>query len=468
MSKKPRRDADGGRAAVLVVGLGVSGLAAVAWLRKRGLKVAVSDRRPAAELGTVLERLRALGINEIETGGHRSEFFVNRDMIVVSPGVPSNLAALNRARAAGVEIIGEIELAAREFDLPLIGITGTNGKSTTVTLLGEIFAAAGAKPFVGGNLGRPALEMGEGDYDLAILELSSFQLESIKYFHPEIAVLLNLTPDHQDRYPDMESYLAAKAAISRNQQRQDFLLLNHDDPHLAAHGRALAARRAAGDLLPRVVWFSLEREVECGACWREDIIVMRLPAGSGVEKRSEFAAPELKIPGKHNRSNALAALLAARLKGVEWQTMVKALEEFGGVPHRLEYVGTADGVLFYNDSKATNLDAVVTAVASFDQPLLLLLGGHDKGADFSLLAPLLARRRCRVISFGAAGKKIAGQLPEVAVSGPVAGLREAVARARALAVRGDVVLLAPGCASFDEFSSYRERGESFRRLVQKT
>jgi UDP-N-acetylmuramoylalanine--D-glutamate ligase len=449
-------------AEVLVVGIGVSGRAAARFLRKQGRTVAVSDRRPAAELKEILPELEELGISEIETGGHTSRFFVNRRLIVVSPGVPLDLEPLAAARARGVEIIGELELACRESRLPLVGVTGTNGKTTTVTLLGEILAADGRRVFVGGNLGRPAVEMTTGEYDLAVLELSSFQLESIAGFHPGIAVVLNLTPDHQDRYPDPAAYLAAKAAISRNQQREDFLLLNLDDPHLAAHGRALAARRAAGDLLPRIVWFSLEQEVAGGACWRAGRIVLNLPAAEG---RLELAAPKLKLPGGHNRSNALAALLAARLQGVSDETILKVLAGFSGVPHRLEYLGEVDGVACYNDSKATNLDAVVKAVESFDRPLVLLLGGHDKGADFAVLAPLLARRDCRVIAFGAAGKKIAGQLPGLVSGDPARNLLEAWQRARAAARSGEVILLAPGCASFDEFSSYRERGEAFRRLV---
>ncbi len=466
MNGSPRLTGEAGRAAVLVVGLGVSGLAAVRYLRNRGWSVAVSDRRPAAELEDLFPRLKSFGVVEIETGGHSPGFFVNRQLIVVSPGVPLDLPPLERARRAGVEIIGELELACREFRPPLIGVTGTNGKSTTVTLLGEIFAAAGLRAFVGGNLGRPAVEMGEGEYDLAVLELSSFQLESIHKFHPRVAVMLNLTPDHQDRYPDLAAYLAAKTAISRNQRREDFLLLNLDDPHLAAHGRALAARRAAGDLLPLVAWFSLEQEVACGAGWREGKISLRLPPESGV-RGGEFDAPQMKLPGNHNRSNALAALLAAWLWGVEEEKIRQALASFSGIAHRLEFVGEVDGVAWYNDSKATNLDAVVKAVKSFDRPLVVLLGGHDKGADFGSLARLLSRRRGRVIAFGAAGKKIAAQLPGLVVESPAAGLREAVARARAVARRGDVILLAPGCASFDEFSSYRERGAAFRRLVEK-
>ena len=455
------------RAEVLVVGLGVSGRAAARHLRSRGATVAVSDRRPAAELGEIIKELESLGISEIESGGHTPEFFVNRRLIVVSPGVPLELPALAAARKNGIEIIGEIELACRESRLPLIGLTGTNGKTTTVTLLGEIFAAAGLKPFVGGNLGRPAVEMGDGDYDLAILELSSFQLESIGRFHPGIAVILNLTPDHQDRYRDTAAYLAAKTAISRNQQREDFLLLNLDDPHLAAHGRALAARRAAGDLLPRVVWFSLEQEVEYGASWRDERIIINLPPATGSGPL-ELAAPKLKLPGDHNRSNVLAALLVAWLRGIEESVIRQVVGRFPGVAHRLEYLGEVDGVACYNDSKATNLDAVAKAVASFDRPLVLLLGGSDKGADFATLSPLLRRRRCRVVAFGAAGEKIAGQLPELISAGPEAGLAAAWRRARALARPGEVILLAPGCASFDEFVNYRDRGEAFRRLVKNS
>ncbi|NPA24341.1 MAG: UDP-N-acetylmuramoyl-L-alanine--D-glutamate ligase [Deltaproteobacteria bacterium] len=304
------------------------------------------------------------------------------------------------------------------------------------------------------------------EHGCAILELSSFQLESIKSFHPVVAMILNLTADHQDRYPDFESYLAAKTAISRNQNRQDYLLLNLDDPHLAAHGRAMGARRAAGDNLPAVLWFSVKREVSAGGSWLGSRVSYDLPTAAGGRIQGEFQAPALKLPGPHNRSNALAALLAARLQGIEEEVIVRCLENFNGIPHRLEYLGARDQVLFYNDSKATNIDAVIKAVESFDRPLLLLLGGYDKGANFNCLNPLAAHFR-ELIPFGSAASEISRQLPELTCGFQAAGLREALERALERAQAGDVVLLAPGCASFDEFSNYRERGDCFRSLVRE-
>ncbi len=454
------------RAQILIVGLGISGLAAARFLRGKGLAVAVSDHRPTADLNGKIKELWSLGVEEIETGGHTAGFFVNRETIVVSPGVPLTLPVLEMARKEGSEIIGEVELASRWSRIPWLALTGTNGKTTTVTLLGEIFTAAGRQPFVGGNLGRPAVEMLIREHGCAILELSSFQLESIQNFHPGVAIILNFTADHQDRYPDPESYLAAKTAISRNQDRHDYLLLNLDDPHLAAHGRAMGARRAAGDNLPAVLWFSVEREVPVGGSWLGSRVSYDLPTADGGRIRGGFPAPSLKLPGPHNRSNALAAMLAARLQGIDEEVIVRCLENFNGIPHRLEYLGARDQVLFYNDSKATNIDAVVKAVESFDRPLLLLLGGYDKGANFRFLNPLADHFR-ELIPFGAAAPEICRQLPELTCGFRAAGLRQALERALERAQAGDVVLLAPGCASFDEFSNYRERGDYFRRLVRE-
>ena len=454
------------RAAKLVVGLGLSGLAAAAFLCRRGEPPAVSERRPAAEISELLGKLEELGVTEVETGGHRPEFFCGRRQIVASPGVPSELPALVAARAAGAEIIGEIELAARAIDVPLIAVTGTNGKTTTVNLLDEVFKAAGKKVFAGGNLGRPALEMTEDDYELGVWELSSFQLETVASgFRSKVAVILNLSPDHQDRYVDTEAYLAAKARISMNQTKDDYLLLNLDDPHLAAYGRALAARRAAGVSLPRLLWFSCRREVETGVSWQDDEIVMCLPQAGGGRRIERLSAPTLRLPGEHNRSNFLAALLASHLVGLENEVIIAAAASFEGLAHRLEFVGEVDGVSWYNDSKATNLDAVIKAVESFTAPLVLLLGGRDKGADFSTLISTLRSRVRLLLPFGEAGDKIVRELAELKPEVPACELAAAVARARREAESGEVVLLSPGCASFDEFADYRARGDMFRHLV---
>ena len=450
----------------LVVGLGVSGVAAARFLQQLGWAVAVSDQRSATELGAVLQLLAEIGVTEVETDGHCEKFFFNRDLIVVSPGVPLSLPIFTVARRSGCEIIGEVELAARHTDCPLVALTGTNGKTTTVTVLGEIFAGAGVKTFVGGNLGRPAVEMAQERFAAAILELSSFQLEGIKSFHPKIAIILNLTPDHQDRYADTTAYLEAKTAICRNQERPDFLLLNRDDSELAAYGVLMQTRRQAGENVPEILFFSVAREVEMGASWLTDRITIKARSLDGIYFERSLKAPTPKLPGAHNRSNYLAALLAALVWGIKEEIIVATLNAFVGIAHRLEYVGSQAGIDFYNDSKATNIDAVIKAVTSFERPLILLLGGYDKGADFTVLDCCLKKGLRELIPFGRAAAEVVRQLPGYDKGFRAPDLQSAVERAVSVAQPGDVVLLAPGCASFDEFKNYQERGDTFRTMVR--
>lgn len=451
----------------LVVGLGISGIAAVRTLRARGYQVAVSDRRSEAELQEVLVEIVKLGVVEIETSSHNDKFFEKRDLIVVSPGVPLSLPVLSRARAAGCEIIGEVELAVRLSNSTLIALTGTNGKTTTVTLLGEIFKAAVVNTFVGGNLGRPAVEMAESSFDAAILELSSFQLEGVIDFHPRIAIILNLTPDHQDRYVDSAAYLAAKVRICSGQGRNDFLLLNRDDVQLEDFGQKLRSRRQAGENLPQVIFFSVSEDPgENSASWLGDEIVIRARTLTGDSLQRKFMAPLIKLPGAHNRSNYLAALLVALIFGLDEAVAFTAMKSFSGIPHRLEHVGSRAGVDYYNDSKATNIDAVIKAVSSFKRPIILLLGGYDKGADFTLLREPLQNKLHALIPFGRAAATVASQLLDYDQGYRAVNLEAALKQAEALSRSGDIVLLAPGCASFDEFANYEERGDRFRQLVQ--
>ncbi len=461
---KPQNINAGSKA--LVVGLGVSGLAAARFLQQQGWAVACSDQGSASSLGKVLQTLSDIGISEIETGGHSEKFFLDRDLIVVSPGVPLTLPVFTVPRQRGCEVIGEVELAARHCHCPLLALTGTNGKTTTVTLMGEIFAAAGINTFVGGNLGRPALEMVQPQFAAGILELSSFQLESIERFHPRIATILNLTPDHQDRYLDTAAYLQAKTAICQNQDNSDFLLLNHDDPLLKDFGCGLQVCRQAGENVPEVLFFSIEQGVESGASWLADKITIRARTLEGNEIVRELKAPISKLPGAHNRSNYIAALLAALIWGIEDKVIISALNDFNGIAHRLEYVGSRAGVDFYNDSKATNIDAVIKALSSFERPLVLLLGGYDKGADFASLDGYLKQGLRELVPFGRAATEVCRQLPEYTNEFIAKNLKSAVERALAIAESGDVVLLAPGCASFDEFKNYQERGDVFRALLQ--
>ena len=452
----------------LVVGLGISGVAAVRALLARGFQVAVSDRRSVAELSQTITELHKLGISEIETSGHSDAFFDKRNLIVVSPGVPFALPVLQKARIQGTEIIGEVELATRLSKVDIIALTGTNGKTTTVTLLGEIFQAAGRNIFVGGNLGRPAVEMAAAEFSTAILELSSFQLEGVVNFQPRIAAVLNLTPDHQDRYATADDYLAAKMRICTGQGRDDFLILNYDDQKLRVFGEDYQRRCQAGENLPQVIFFSVKREIaDAGGSWIGENIIIRTATLSGKKLDLQFAAPLVKLPGAHNRANYLAAILTALISDLPKDNIFCAVTDFIGIAHRLEFIGSKAGVDYYNDSKATNIDAVIKAVNSFNKPLLLLLGGYNKGADFSLLEqPLKGKLRC-LISFGQAAAEITKQLPTCALGIRASNLATALKQAVAFAEPGDVVLLAPGCASFDEFTNYEARGDRFRELVQQ-
>ncbi len=453
----------------LVVGLGISGVAAVRLLLAQGFQVAVSDRRPKAELEEILADLVRAGISEIETAGHSEAFFDNRDLIVVSPGVPLALPVFTRPHEQGCEIIGEVELAARFSAAELLALTGTNGKTTTVSLLGEIFTAAEKNVFVGGNLGRPAVEMVDSGCETAILELSSFQLESVSTFKPRVAIILNLTPDHQDRYVDSDAYLAAKTRISQAQGRDDVLILNYDDANLRAFGAELKSRRQTGENLPEILFFSVtETLAGNGASWITDRIEIKAETLNGQPLLVELKAPVIKLPGSHNRANYLAALLTALICELDSETVLKSMGNFAGISHRLEFVGSRNGVDYYNDSKATNIDAVIKAVSSFEKPLLLLLGGYDKGADFSLLTEHLQNNNVRqLIPFGQAATEIKRQLSQYAQDFQAANLESALRQAETLAEPGEVVILAPGCASFDEFVNYEARGDRFRELVKR-
>jgi UDP-N-acetylmuramoylalanine--D-glutamate ligase len=454
---------------VLVVGLGVSGVAVARFLCRQGALVSVSDSRLVKELAEAVSQLKLLPLSELETGGHTVSLFLQQDMIVASPGVPFSLEVLEQARARDIPVIGEIELASRFMRVPLIGLTGTNGKTTTVTLLGEIFNTAGRKAFVGGNIGTPAVDMllPNAGWELGILELSSFQLEGMVDFRPRVAVILNVTPDHQDRYADEDAYLAAKMSIMKNQQRSDYLLLNIDDEQLEIQYRKLEKRWLNGEEISRPLPFSCRTILELGGNFLDQSISYHLPGGGGKVISAEITVPSLKVVGEHNRSNMLAAFMVGLIYGLEPEVMISVLASFGGLSHRLEYVSRVAGIDYVNDSKATNLDAVVKAIFSFEQPIVLLLGGRDKGARFADLENILGGRVREIVPFGEAAELIARQLPHFCAGIKAANLQEAVVVGTRLAHPGDVVLLSPGCASFDEFSNYKQRGNAFISMVHK-
>ena len=438
---------------VLVVGLGKSGVASSLFLQSRGARVTVSDEKSQEQLRTEIPALLDKGIM-VETGKHGERTFRDQDLIVVSPGVPNDVPQLMNARKMGIPVIGEIELAARYLEGKVIAITGSNGKTTTTTLTGEVIAAGGLQSLVGGNIGTPAITFVDqsSPNTWVVLEISSFQLETIETFKPHIAAILNITPDHLDRHGSMEAYIAAKARIFETQTDKDFAVLNMDDPTCVALGQKLT---------PRVYWFSRKTEVERGSFVRGGRIVFRDARG----EREIMPVEEITLKGAHNLENVLAAAAMGILAGVEPAKVRRAVKGFKAVEHRLEYTATMRGVQYFNDSKATNVDATIKALESFPGNIHLILGGKDKGSDYSVLNDLLKARVKRVYTIGAAAQKIESQISGVNVTS-AGTLDQAVRKASEFAEPGDVVLLAPACASFDQFQSYEQRGRVFKEVVR--
>jgi len=438
---------------VLVVGLGKSGVASALFLKKQGAQVTVSDTKSGDELRNEIPVLLDHGIT-VETGGHGDRTFRGQDLIVVSPGVPVDAAPLVQARALGEAVIGEVELAAQFLPGPIVAITGSNGKTTTTTLTGEIMTAAGFSTLVGGNIGTPAISLAERakPETVIVLEVSSFQLETIQTFRPKVAVVLNVTPDHLDRHRTFEIYVDAKARVFENQQASDFAVLNADDATCVALGTRTRAQ---------VFWFSRQKEVDRGAWVRDGNILFRDNAG----QREIMQVSEIPLKGAHNLENVLAAICASALMGCAPEKIRQAVQNFKAVEHRLEFVATIRGVDYYNDSKATNVDATIKALESFPANIHLILGGKDKGSDYTVLNDLLRKRVKTVYTIGAAAAKIESQIKGAEVV-HAETLENAIRKANAAAKPGDVVLLAPACASFDQFKSYEHRGKMFKDIVR--
>jgi UDP-N-acetylmuramoylalanine--D-glutamate ligase len=442
---------------VLVVGLGKSGLAAALFLRHKGALVTVSDVRPAEELGKEIPALLEEGVM-VEAGGHGLLTFRRQDLIVVSPGVPMDTPALVQSQSFGLPVIGELELAASYLKGKIAAITGSNGKTTTTTLLGEILQHAGLPTQVGGNIGVPVISLIEASADdsWSVLEVSSFQLESTVDFRPRISVILNITPDHLDRHGSLENYALAKERVFARQGEGDALVLNADNER---------AKAAAARATTTVYWFSMEHEVKRGAWLADGYVVYRSAPEAAVERIMPLS--EIPLKGAHNVENVLAAVVAARLAGAEPEKIREAVAAFRAVEHRLEYVATVNGVEYYNDSKATNVDATAKALAAFNSGIHLILGGKDKNSDYRTLSDLLRERVVAVYTIGAAAEKIESHLRGVISLHSCGTLEKAVAAAAAAARPGDVVLLAPACSSFDQFDSYEHRGRVFKQLVEE-
>ncbi|MFQ5848571.1 MAG: UDP-N-acetylmuramoyl-L-alanine--D-glutamate ligase [Candidatus Methylomirabilales bacterium] len=441
---------------VTVVGLARSGAAACRLLVRSGALVTGSDHRPADQIDTDLEDLKRSGVC-LELGIHRPATFLSAELIVVSPGVDLNFPLLHKARIRGVRVWSEVELAFRATEAPFVAVTGTNGKSTTTTLVGLMVKQAGKKVVVAGNIGTALSDvvLGLSPAHWVVAEVSSFQLEAIDAFRPQVALLLNVTPDHLDRYADLSAYLDAKARIFENQGPDDVAVVNADDPFtLEAVGRGTARR----------ILFSRRQPVQEGAYLRDGTFWLRL----GDKEEAICHRETLKIQGAHNTENALAALAAAGPLGVPFHAMREVLDQFAGLEHRLEMAAEIAGVRYFNDSKGTNVGATVKSLESFPPgTVILIAGGLDKGADFRPLIPLVKERVKAAVLLGRAREKLQATLQGSCPIRGAASLEEAVHAAAALAVVGDVVLLSPACASFDMFRDFEERGRVFKAAVRR-
>jgi UDP-N-acetylmuramoylalanine--D-glutamate ligase len=439
---------------VLVVGLARTGVATSLFCAAHGAKVTATDARTENAIGEVLSQLRAAGVH-LELGGHREETILEQDLVIPSPGVPADAPLLKAACAKGITIWSEIELADRFLNGRLIGITGSNGKTTTTSLIEHILRSAGASTILAGNIGTPMISRVEetNDASVTVVELSSFQLELIDSFRPNISVFLNLTPDHLDRHHTLEEYGAAKARIFENQTETDSAVLNADDSATTKYAPAK----------PQVFWFSRKQRVAQGTFVRESEIVFRCDG----KEEALLKLQDIPLAGMHNVENVLASVAAARLAGADAAAIAKGVRSFSGVEHRLEFVAEIGGVRYYNDSKATNVDATLKALEAFPGRILVVLGGKDKGSDYTALQKPLREKAILALLIGAAAEKIEKQISgSVAIEG-AGTIERAVEIASHAARPGDVVLLAPACASFDQFENYEHRGRVFKDLVHQ-
>lgn len=437
---------------VLVIGLARSGVAAAELLLGRGAQVTVADKRSAEALGESLVRLQQAGARAV-LGEHSETLLFEHALIVVSPGVPRDLPALQAAAARGVEIIGELELAWRHLTIPVIAVTGTNGKSTTTTFTGNLLRGSGRRVFVGGNLGTPLCKAVDGDHDWAVVEVSSFQLEWAPTFRPKVGLLLNVTEDHLDRYRDFDDYAQTKALLFAQQGPDDAAIVNLGDARTVAlteHVRASRYFFGHGDAVPAGIRHRAGRlELSLGGEWLAVSLAGFMPRG------------------RHNIENLMGAFLAAHLAGASLEELTKLIPQLEGLPHRLEPVRTLEDVRYYNDSKATNVDSVVCSVRDLTEPLVLLMGGRDKGGSYAPLEPIVHDKARALILFGEAAPIIEGALGHLAPVHRVADLAEATRLARTLAQPGDSVVLSPACSSYDQFPNYEVRGQTFKRLVSE-
>jgi UDP-N-acetylmuramoylalanine--D-glutamate ligase len=448
---------------IVVVGLGRTGLAAARFLHRQGARVLVADEADEAQLGGSVRMLREMGV-ALELGPHRITSFKSADLIVVSPGVSHTIEPIKQAKSRNIPLMSEVELASRFITEPIVAVTGTNGKTTTTGLLEQMLKNSGISVFVGGNIGNPLIEyVGSGQKtQVVVAEISSFQLDTIDSFRPKISVMLNITADHLDRYPNFEAYADSKIRVFSNQQADDVAVLNGSDPLIRAKTKEIKSQR---------LFFPALQANEQGAVLNGKRIILHLAKlkqiESGNRNQKYLDISKIRLRGRHNFENVCAASLAALASGATLEGIQKTLDHFKGLAHRLEPVATINGAQYYNDSKATNVDGVLRALDSFAKPVLLLMGGRDKGGDFSVLQDHIRTHAKELIVMGEAAETIRAALGQLLPTKVAASMQDAVATAYQDANPEDVVLLSPGCSSFDWYRSYAERGDDFRRAVEE-
>ena len=439
---------------VLVVGLARTGIATAKFLKAKGSLVTVTEVKPKEEMKEAVQALKGMDIST-EWGGHQTETFLKQDIIVVSPGVDLNIEPIQKAIKQGVRVVSEIELAYHFIHAPIIAVTGTNGKTTTTLLVGEMLKEDGRKVGVGGNVGEPLILFADGKdrWEVLVVEISSFQLEAIEDFRPRISVLLNITEDHLDRYPRYDDYIEAKVRIFANQNSGDLAVLNRDDPIVMQFREKVKAKK---------VLFSLKEKLGEGAFSNGQTIFLRLG-----EKGEEYSIAKTPLEGIHNVENMMAALTTARIFGCSKKSIQTVLDRFKGLEHRLEFVREIKGVRFYNDSKGTNVGSVVKSLQSFSEPVTLIAGGKDKNGDLSPLEALIQKRVKHLILIGEAKERMNRELGGLTDTVMAKTMEKAVLLAHQKAKAGEVVLLSPACSSFDMFKDYKERGQVFKEAVKR-
>ncbi|MDQ1331430.1 MAG: UDP-N-acetylmuramoylalanine--D-glutamate ligase [Thermodesulfobacteriota bacterium] len=457
----------------VVVGLGKTGISTAVFLKKRGAQVMVSDSSKDNNLDAAAKKLQAIGV-DVELGTHSSSFFQNAELIILSPGVPHTIEPVTRAAEQGAVITGEVELASRFIKEPIVAVTGTNGKTTTTTLIGNMLDESGLKVFVGGNIGKPLIDYVDSEIraEVVVAEISSFQLDTIMRFRPRVSVLLNITEDHLDRYPGFDAYVRSKARIFENQKGNDISVFNASDQSVL---------RVSGNIkcckLPFFKDSESQEHEECARITNDRIIfklnkTVNFLIGTATGQASEGGADfllrssEMHLPGRHNMENIAAATLAAFAAGGNPSGIRRALKKFRGLPHRIELVAEINGVKYYDDSKATTVDSVIKALEVFHEPVILIMGGRNKGINFSLLREAVRTHAKKLILLGEAKEEIRSALGDIVETASAGTMEDAAGLAHEAAASGDTVLLSPACTSFDMFRSYAHRGEIFRKAVE--